>query len=116
MWLAEADVYSVSISAPSSVSRRAIPAFRGQCGMSSLGGVGSEWAVLWEREREGEKREEEGIPVNSTGNTSTSQILVPRVPCTDAMPSSAISELVSKPRPKSTPRGYIFQGLGTEKR
>ena len=36
------------------------------------------------------------------------------VPCAawiEEIPSSAISEDVSKPRPKSTPSGYIFHGL-----
>lgn len=29
----------------------------------------------------------------------------------EEIPSKAISEEVSNPRPKRTPRGYIFQGL-----
>lgn len=36
---------------------------------------------------------------------------VPRAAWMEEMPSSAISDEVSKPRPKRTPRGYIFQGL-----
>jgi hypothetical protein len=38
-------------------------------------------------------------------------MLVPCAPCTLAIPSTAISLLVSKPRPNRTPSGYIFHGL-----
>ena len=39
------------------------------------------------------------------------QKLVPFAAWMEAIPSRAISEDVSKPRPKSTPSGYIFHGL-----
>ena len=51
------------------------------------------------------------IPVNKIGKMRISQMLVPLEPWIEAIPSSATSELVSKPRPKRRPRGYIFQGL-----
>jgi hypothetical protein len=35
---------------------------------------------------------------------------VPSVPCMDAIPSRAISVLVSNPSPNKTPIGYIFHG------
>ncbi len=53
------------------------------------------------------------LPVNKTGKIRMSQILVPLAPWIEAMPKSATSEEVSKPRPKRMPRGYIFQGLLT---
>lgn len=49
--------------------------------------------------------------VKSKGNSRISQMDVPRAAWMEEMPRRAISEEVSKPRPKRTPRGYIFQGL-----
>jgi len=49
--------------------------------------------------------------VKRTGKRRISQIEVPCAAEIALMPRRAISEDVSKPRPKRTPRGYIFQGL-----
>src|SRR6266571_8663049 len=49
--------------------------------------------------------------VKRTGKSRMSQIEVPLVAWMEEMPSSAISEEVSKPRPNRMPRGYIFHGL-----
>jgi hypothetical protein len=48
------------------------------------------------------------------GKIKISQRLVPLDPWMDAIPRSATSDEVSKPKPNITPRGYIFQGLGGE--
>lgn len=45
--------------------------------------------------------------MNSTGNIKMSQMLVPFAPWIDAIPKSATSEEVSKPRPNITPKGYL---------
>ncbi len=52
-----------------------------------------------------------GSPVNKTGKIKISHMLVPLAAWIEAMPKSATSEEVSKPRPKRMPRGYIFHGL-----
>src|SRR6266498_1820914 len=52
-----------------------------------------------------------GVPVKRIGKIRITQILVPFVAWIDEIPSRAISEDVSNPSPKSTPNGYIFQGL-----
>lgn len=54
---------------------------------------------------------EGGSPVNKTGKIKISHMLVPLAAWIEAMPKSATSEEVSKPRPKRMPRGYIFHGL-----
>jgi len=51
------------------------------------------------------------VPVKRIGKININQMLVPLLPCILAMPNNAISELVSKPNPNITPRGYIFHGL-----
>jgi hypothetical protein len=51
--------------------------------------------------------------VKRIGNINISQMLVPFAAWIEDIPSSAISEDVSNPRPKSTPSGYIFHGLTT---
>ena len=48
--------------------------------------------------------------VKSRGKSRISQIEVPRAAWMLLIPRSAISDDVSKPRPNSTPKGYIFQG------
>ena len=50
-------------------------------------------------------------PVKRTGKIRISHIPVPLAPWTEAIPRSATSDEVSKPRPNITPRGYIFHGL-----
>ena len=45
------------------------------------------------------------------GKIMMSQMLVPLAPWIEAMPRRATSDEVSKPRPKTTPMGYIFHGL-----
>lgn len=45
------------------------------------------------------------------GKIKMTQKLVPRAASMEEIPRRAISEDVSKPRPKRTPRGYIFHGL-----
>jgi len=52
-----------------------------------------------------------GIPVKRIGKIKMTQKLVPRAASMEEIPRRAISEDVSKPRPKRTPRGYIFHGL-----
>lgn len=49
--------------------------------------------------------------VKSKGKIRITQKDVPLAASTEEMPSSAISEDVSKPRPKRMPIGYIFHGL-----
>jgi hypothetical protein len=51
-------------------------------------------------------------PVKSAGRIRITQNEVPFAASMDEIPSSAISEEVSKPRPNRIPRGYIFHGLG----
>lgn len=45
------------------------------------------------------------------GKMRMTQMLVPRAASMEEMPRRAISEDVSKPRPKRIPKGYIFHGL-----
>lgn len=45
------------------------------------------------------------------GKIRMTQKLVPRAASMEEIPRRAISEDVSKPRPKRIPRGYIFHGL-----
>lgn len=53
----------------------------------------------------------EDVPVKRMGKIKMTQKSVPRAASTDEIPSRAISDDVSNPRPNSMPRGYIFQGL-----
>ena len=50
-------------------------------------------------------------PVNRAGRIRITQNEVPFAASIDEIPRRAISDEVSKPRPKRMPRGYIFQGL-----
>lgn len=49
--------------------------------------------------------------VKRIGKHSMIQMLVPFVASIEDMPKSATSDEVSNPSPKSTPNGYIFQGV-----
>ena len=49
--------------------------------------------------------------MKSIGKMRISQIDVPFAAWMEDIPRSATSEEVSKPKPNSTPRGYIFHGL-----
>lgn len=51
------------------------------------------------------------IPVNRIGKIKMTQMSVPLAASMDEIPSKAISEDVSNPRPKRMPSGYIFHGL-----
>lgn len=49
--------------------------------------------------------------MNRAGRMRITQKDVPFAASIDEIPSRAISEEVSKPRPNRTPSGYIFHGL-----
>jgi hypothetical protein len=53
------------------------------------------------------------LPVKRMGKIRITQKSVPCAAWIEEIPSSAISEDVSNPKPKSTPKGYIFQGLNS---
>lgn len=54
------------------------------------------------------------LHVNRIGKIRINHRLVPWRACRLEIPRMAISEDVSKPSPKTTPRGYIFQGRSTD--
>jgi hypothetical protein len=86
-------MYKENIRAPSTVSKRHIPA--------RWKSVGYQLVLM-----------EMLLPVNNAGRIKITQNDVPLAASMDEIPSNAISDEVSNPSPNKIPRGYIFQGLG----